>query len=101
MHQPMGKVGIRHLEPIIHSPKRGAIGIADSSKASTRRRVRLEHNKGLSCSLGEICRIYIRLDKVYSRSMSKIAGENVLRVLNGLAGVECRRTIVVGVAIDN
>jgi len=101
MHQRMGEVGIRHLKPIIDCPKGGAIGIANTREASTRRCVRLEHDERLLCSLGKICRIYIGLNKVNSRRMTKITGENVLRDLSHSAGAECCHTIVVGVAIDN
>jgi hypothetical protein len=101
MHQRMGEVCIRHLESIIHRPQCGAIGITDSRETSTRRRVRLEHDERLPRTLSKIRRVYIRLNKIHGRSMRKIAREDVLGILNWLAGVELCRTIIVRVAVDN
>jgi len=101
VHQRMGKVCIGHLEPVIHRPQRCAIGITDSREASTRCRVCLEHDERLSRTLGKSGRIYIGMNQINSRSMSKIAREDFLRVFNRLAGVKLRRTIIVGVAVDS
>lgn len=96
MYQRIREVRVRHLESIIHSPKRSTETVRDTGETTTRGSVRFEHDKRFTSLLCDGGRVEIGLDEVDASVMRKVVREVFLRVLV-CASTELSVTIVIWV----
>jgi len=95
----MRKVGPCHLHPIVDCPKRSAERIRNSSKATTRSSIRLEHDQWKVGSLRNHPRVVVYPNKIGDFVMGKIIGERCLWIYDSGTGVELGSAIVGGIAL--
>jgi hypothetical protein len=72
-----------HCQSPVEAPERGAKRIRYSRKATTRRRVRLEHYEWLPILTSKGSRIDVGGHKACGYAVCQIGGEDILRILYG------------------
>ena len=101
VQQRSREVAVRHLQPVVDRPQRGAKAVAYARETAARRRVRLEHHKVLSELLRNSRAVKIRLDDALARGVREVICEDVLRVDDRAEAVpgEGSGAVLLGIAV--